>query len=126
MKQLRELLVNECGLSESQATTVIQALVAHDMVREVYIPSSAVETLCSSFKTLYGLTKISRYDRFAAHRLIKRYGLIPMTNLITALHDHQADTYCPVVNGLVDVERKLPAIRHFIEKQSIDNIDIML
>lgn len=76
-----------------------------------------VDRIVDKFKETFGTTKVSKYDRFAAGRLAKKYGSQAIVGIIDLLAGLQTEKYAPVTNSVVQLEEKLPSILNFLRKQ---------
>lgn len=79
-----------------------------------------VDLIVGTFADLWGTTKTTKYDRFAATRLAKsdRYGGAEgIVGLLKLYHSLSTDKYAPSVSSVVQLEEKLPAIVNFLRKK---------
>lgn len=86
-----------------------------------------IERVLDSFKKTFGTTKSSKDDRFAANRLVKKYGVHAVVGIVQLLGQHSGAEYAPVVNNVRQVEDKWVSILSFVRKQQagsevIDNV----
>jgi hypothetical protein len=85
-----------------------------------------INFVVNSFKDTFGTTKTTKYDRFAASRLIKKYDAGPIVSIMSALAKRSEDQFAPVVNSVSQFETKLPSIIKFLYKgeKKTEEIDI--
>jgi hypothetical protein len=79
------------------------------------------EEICQAFKKSFGTTSVSRYDRYAASRLLTKYNVKDLIQLIEILANHKDDKYCPVVSSIRQLEEKWIGVRRFIKTLTIEN-----
>lgn len=79
-----------------------------------------IDRVVEKFKSAFGTTKTSKYDRFAVSRLVKTYGANSICGIIDLLAQHNGVKYAPVVNNLTELENKIPSILSFLRKQKGD------
>lgn len=80
-----------------------------------------VQFVVDTFKDCFGTTNVSKYDRYAANRLAKKYGALKVQQIIAILASHQGEPYVPVVNSVRELDAKLVAVQAYfkrLEKQS--------
>lgn len=78
-----------------------------------------INIIVENFMRLFGQTKTTKYDRFAANRLIKKYqDPNRIVNILAALAHYQGEEYAPSANSISEFEKKLPSILSFLRKQS--------
>ena len=75
-----------------------------------------VQKIVDEFQTAFGTTSVSRYDRFAASRLAKKYGAESITQVIQLLAQHAGDKYTPVVSNVRQIEQKWVNIASFFKR----------
>lgn len=73
-----------------------------------------VDQIVEKFKDTFGTTKVSKYDRFAAQRLAKKYGSQAVVGIMQLLADNSNEKYSPVVNSVAEFESKIPSILNFV------------
>lgn len=79
--------------------------VAEQAKKEVY-GNPEVAKIIDTFKQCFGTTTASKYDRWAAHRLAKKYGGDEIVKVIQVLSTHMTDKYCPTVNSVSQLDKK--------------------
>src|ERR1035438_262162 len=95
------------------ATALAEALIDANMV--VYKPQNNDTTLVvEAFTKNFGVTKTSRYDRYATTRLLKHYNAQQLVKIIEVLAQHQTDVYCPVIGNISQLEQKWVSVRRFL------------
>lgn len=75
-----------------------------------------VQKVVDAFQGAFGTTKVSKWDRFAASRLSKKYGADNIAQIITILAQHQGDKYTPVVNSIRQLEEKWVNVSNFFSR----------
>lgn len=73
-----------------------------------------VERIIQKFTEVYGTTKVTKNDRFAANRLARKYGSQAIVGIITLLAEHSSEKFAPVVGSVSQLEDKLVSVIHFL------------
>lgn len=81
-----------------------------------------INKIINAFTKAFGTTKTTKWDRFAANRLDKKYGADEIVGAINALAAAQEDKYAPSVRSVSQFEEKLPNIVSYFKKRSNDQI----
>lgn len=79
-----------------------------------------VNSIIETFSELFGNTKTTRYDRWAAARMMKssRYGGAEgIVLLMRMFHSVSSEQYAPSVSSVSQFDAKLPAIVTYIKKK---------
>lgn len=85
---------------------------------------SEVDQIIIAFSKSFGTTSVSRYDRYSATRLIKRYPAKELIKIIEILAQHRGDTYCPVIGNIRQLEIKWVSVQRFLTTLSTNDNDI--
>lgn len=91
------------------------------MEEQVIYGNKDVNLIVDTFAELFGNTKTTRYDRWAAARMAKstRYGGAEgVVLLIKLFHSLSGDQYAPTVSSVAQFDNKLVAIVTYIKKKS--------
>ena len=83
-----------------------------------------INTIINTFSQAFGTTKSTKWDRFAAKRLLAKYPSELLVGAINALAGSQNDKYAPSVRSISQFEEKLPNIARFLNQKS-DNGQII-
>lgn len=75
-----------------------------------------VDRVVIQFTESFGTTRTSRQDRWAAQRLVRKYGENAVVGIIRMLSSLNAEDYSPVVNSVDDLERKWVSVVTFLRK----------
>lgn len=81
-----------------------------------------VEAIVQAFGDTFGTTKVSKYDRFAAHRLAEKYSSQAVVGIVKLLAQSGNEKYAPVVNNVTQLEEKMPSILNFLRKTGGEEI----
>jgi hypothetical protein len=93
-------------------------LKAEDLLKDgVSFGNADINTVIDSFKEHFGVTKATRYDRFAAKRLIQRHGAEAICDTIRKLSQGQTDKFAPTVNSVSELENKWVSVNRFVNKE---------
>lgn len=76
-----------------------------------------IDQVVGGFQEAFGNTKTTRFDRFAANRLVAKYGSQSVVGVIKLLASLQSDKYAPSVSSVVQLEEKFPNILSFVRKK---------
>ena len=96
------------------AEQIVSALEQAGMVTFKEYGNHDVNDVLEAFKLAFGTTKSSRYDRYAATRLIKRHGAETVMVAIGGLANGQGERFCPNVNSVSQLEEKWPSVVRFL------------
>lgn len=103
---------------------IVDALASEGLLNVSY-GSQDVSLVVDKFKLAFGTTRTTKWDRYAANRLVKKYGSESVVMLMLQLADNSSHPYAPVVNSVGDVERKWNSILAFINRnQGSEDIDV--
>jgi predicted transcriptional regulator len=75
-----------------------------------------VQTVVDAFQRTYNPVSVSKYDRFAASRLVKKYKAQELATLIEILGKLRDDKYAPKINNIVQLEQKWISIEDYFKK----------
>lgn len=85
--------------------------------------NSEIDNVLQKFADTFGTTKISKYDRFAANRLVKKYGDKALIGVIDLYGKNIQERFAPRVNSVSELENKMPSILLFLRGLN-DELDI--
>lgn len=83
-----------------------------------------IDRVVTTFTETFGTTRVSKYDRFAAQRLVRKYGAQSVVGIISLLAANSTEKYAPVVNSVQQLEEKLPSILNFLRNVKGDEVII--
>lgn len=83
-----------------------------------------INEVIATFKEVFGTTKATRYDRFAAKRLITKHGVANVKLVITALAAKGSAKYSPTVNSVSQLEDKWVSIVKYLHADTPKELDI--
>jgi len=75
-----------------------------------------IDKVVMAFTDSFGTTKVSRYDRFAARRLVAKYGEQSVRGIIKLLADNSTEKYAPIVRNVAQLEEKWVSVLNFLRK----------
>lgn len=81
-----------------------------------------IDKVVEQFKTTFGTTSISKYDRFAANRIVKKYSAQAACGIIQLLGERSQEKYCPVVNNVAELEKKWVSVMSFLRNQNDNEV----
>jgi hypothetical protein len=73
-----------------------------------------VDKIVEKFADTFGTTKVSKYDRFAANRLAKKYGSQAVCGIVDLLAANGKEKYAPVVGSVAQLEEKWVSVLNFV------------
>lgn len=73
-----------------------------------------IDKVVNTFTDTFGTTKVSKPDRWAANRLVKRYGAQTVVGIVKLLGQHSTERFAPVVNSVADLETKWVSVLNFL------------
>lgn len=76
-----------------------------------------VDRVVEKFSDTFGTTKTSKYDRFAAKRLVDKYGSDAVVGIIGLLGSRSTEKFAPVVNSISQLESKWASVLNFVRSQ---------
>lgn len=76
--------------------------------------------IVTAYTETFGTTKVTKYDRFAAQRLAKRYGVQVVYQIILLLGKQRDEPYAPVIASISDLESKWVNVMNFLRKTNQD------
>lgn len=76
-----------------------------------------VQIIVDTFKESFGTTSVSKYDRFAASRLAKKYGSDAICKIIIVMAQHQGEPYTPLIGSVADLDKKLVSVQAWFKRQ---------
>lgn len=80
-----------------------------------------IDQVVKKFKDTFGTTRSSKYDRFAARRLVAKYGTKSVFGVIELLAEKSDEKYAPVVNDVSQLEKKFVSVLSFLRKNTAED-----
>jgi len=117
-------LIEATGVSRQTAEIIVERLNEEGLLHVGY-GNAEVDIILTTFSETFGTTKISRYDRYAAHRLASKYGSQSICTIIKLLDQHKDDRYVPVIRNVMQLEDKIVSIIAFLRKNTDKKIDVL-
>lgn len=113
------ILMNKEGsaYTELEAERIVIWLEEEGLLN-VHFGNEEVSEVIEHFKEVFGTTRTSKWDRFAASRLVKKHGVPAILKVIDGLSATAGDKYGPSVNNVSQIEEKWPAIIRFLGGQT--------
>lgn len=84
-----------------------------------------VDRVVQKFADTFGTTKTSRSDRFAAHRLVRKYGAQAVCGVVDLLSQNMTERYAPVVGSITQLEAKWISVMNFLRKLGTDSSEVI-
>lgn len=101
---------------EPTAEMVVERLTEEGLLHLGY-GDKDVDLIVTTFADTFGVTKTSRYDRFAAHRLAQKYGAQAVAGIVRLLAENSTEKFAPVVNSVAQLEDKMPSVLNFLRNR---------
>jgi hypothetical protein len=95
------------------AEVIVERLMEEGLLNLGY-GDADVDRVVDKFTDTFGTTKVSKNDRFAAHRLTKKYGGQAVCGIVQLLADNNTQKYAPVVGSITQLEEKWVSVMHFL------------
>lgn len=83
-----------------------------------------VDQVLEAFKEANGTTKVTKYDRFAASRMVKEYTGKAVVQIVKMLAQSNGK-YKPVVNNIQQLEDKWVSVVNYLRSEHQDSSDII-
>lgn len=81
-----------------------------------------VDKVVRVFVDTFGTTKVSRTDRFATSRMVKKYGPDMVIGIITLLASKNGERFSPVVGSLTQLEAKWVNVINFLKNERVPEV----
>lgn len=76
-----------------------------------------IDQVTEAFQEAFGSTKVTRYDRYAANRLVQKHGAASIIGIIKLYASMQDDRYAPSVGSVQQLEDKWVSVLGYIRKK---------
>lgn len=106
--------------SAQTAEIIVERLTEEGLLALGY-GNADIDRVLDSFKEVFGTTKVSKYDRWAAKRLCDKYGPQAVTGIIQLLATHNQERFAPVVGSVAELENKWVSVMNFLRKLGTGN-----
>ena len=116
-------VIKEITGSQEMAERIAQKLTDEGLLVVQY-GNQEINTVVDAFKRAFGTTKATKYDRYAAKRLINKHGAESVVAAIDILAANQDAKYCPTVRSVAQIEDKWVSIVRFINGLAITEIEL--
>lgn len=116
--------VVEAVVGKRAIAEAVVARLESEGLLNVFFGDQDISLICETFKEQFGTTKISRYDRYAAGRLAKRYGGEQIAGIIKLMASRASEPYAPTVGSVTQLEEKLVNVMKFLKGQAVQEIEL--
>lgn len=113
-------LVTQIVKDKPTAEMVVERLEEEGVLHLGY-GDADVDRVVQKFTDTFGTTKVSRHDRFAAHRLVRRYGAQAVCGVVDLLGQSMGQKYAPVVGSITQLEDKWVNALNFLRQHRKDS-----
>lgn len=100
------------------STAIVDNLIRDGIISLTYAGVPEISEAVDAFQIFFGTTATLKTDRFAAARLVKRYGAALVIEVIENLGNRKSEKYAPVVNNISQLEAKWPSVLKFISNDT--------
>lgn len=108
-----ELITKQANVSKAVAESVVERLQDEGLLHLGH-GSADIDIVVQKFTDTFGTTKVSRQDRWAANRLVSKYGSQAICGIVDLLAENSTEKFTPVVNSVAQLEDKMPSVLNFL------------
>lgn len=112
-------LVEQIVKDRPTAEMVVERLMEEGVLHLGY-GDADIDKVVEQFQETFGTTKISRQDRWAANRLVKKYSSQAVCGIVKLLGEHSTERYAPVIGSIAQLETKWVSVLHFLRSLTGD------
>lgn len=115
------------GSDQAQAVQTSELIVerlTEEGVLHLGYGDADVDLVVDTFTECFGTTKVTKPDRFAANRLVKKYGAQSVAGIIRLLAEKRDEKYAPVVGNVYELENKWVSVMNFLRNNNPDTIQV--
>lgn len=106
-------LIAKVTNNRPMAEEIVERLTEEGLLN-LYYGDQGIGKVLDTFSECFGTTRTSKYDRFAANRLVKKHGLDATVQIIEILAKLMDKPFAPTVNDVSQLEKKFPQVIKFI------------
>lgn len=117
-------LVSQVVKDKPTAELVVDRLMEEGVLHLGY-GDADIDLVVNTFTDIFGTTKVSNTDRFAANRLVKKYGSQAVVGIVKLLAQHNTERYVPVVGSIAQLETKWVSVLHFLRNLQDNNDEVI-
>ena len=103
-----------------QTAEMIVDLLMEEGLLNLGYGNNDVDKVVEQFKTTFGTTKVTKADRFAAHRMSEKYGAQAVCGIVQLLAANVTEKYAPVVGSITQLETKWVSVMNFLRNIKSD------
>lgn len=108
-----ELIAGVANVTNGVAESVVDRLMEEGLLHLGY-GDKDIDMVVTKFTDTFGTTKVSRQDRWAANRLVQKYGSQAVCGIVDLLAKNSTEKFAPVVNSVAQLEEKMPSVLNFL------------
>lgn len=107
------------------AEMVVERLMEEGVLHLGY-GDAEIDIVVQKFTDTFGTTKVSKADRWAANRLVKKYGSQAVCGIVDLLAKNSTRKYAPVIGSIAQLEEKWVSVLNFLRNINSDEEVIQL
>lgn len=120
---LTDLVMEMAACSEETAKALLERLKDEGFLHVGY-GKAEVDIVLETYVEAFQAPKVTQADRYAANRLISRYGASTVVTVIKLMATKSGDKYAPVVGSIRQLEDKWLNVLAFLRKQQVDTLEV--
>lgn len=121
VEEMVEQLITGSSDPKATAKMIVERLSDEGLLSLGY-GNADIDKVITTFAETFGTTKASKYDRFAANRIVLKYGAQAACGIIQLLGEKSQEKYCPVVNNVAELEKKWVSVLAFLRNQREEEV----
>lgn len=117
-------LISQVVRDRPTAEMVVERLMEEGVLNLSY-GDADINRVVTTFTDTFGTTKVSKADRFAANRLVRKYGAQSVVGIVQLLAQNSTQRFAPVVGSVSQLEQKWVSVLNFLRNIQQDNDEVI-
>ena len=117
-------LISQVVRDRPTAEMVVERLMEEGVLNLSY-GDADINRVVTTFTDTFGTTKVSKADRFAANRLVRKYGAQSVVGIVQLLAQNSTQKFAPVVGSVSQLEQKWVSVLNFLRNMQQDNDEVI-
>jgi hypothetical protein len=113
-----DLLAGVALDGNKELAEAILVLLEAESVLHLGYGDAEIDGVIDKFTLCFGTTKTTKYDRYAAHRLVAKYSGHAVAGIIELLASRSKERYAPLVNNITQLEEKWVSVLAFLREDN--------